>query len=245
VSFHPYLIGSRKFLGLTALVVALSLASMAGADEPVKKKGATPGYNDPSIGVFGAHRTPEGGSPVNRNAAPPAPSAAPAMPKVEAESPVISGPGTGPAPLPAAPRPDAQAEGVPVGQGAAPTNPHPQQVNSFLAGHPFVSGLIAGLIGTDLGAILYGGTMMGDENAALIGFLGRIGLVILVAVMSVRLIWGLIGGTRKDNDFRAPRSGPRQEPSFGRLDDAGDGRREPSLRAERPSYDNDRSRRRR
>ncbi len=234
---------SRHFSGLIALVVVLSLASVAGAAETAKKKGATPGYDDPSIGVLGAHRTPEGSAPVNRNAAPPPPSAAPALPKVEAESPVMPGPGSGPVPLPAAPRPEAQAVGAPVGQGAAPAASHPQQVNSFLAGHPFLSGLIAGLIGTDLGSILYGGTMMGDENAALIGFLGRIGLVILVAITAVRLIWGLIGGKSGGGD--AIPQGPRREPSFGRLDDAGDGRREPSLRAERPSYETDRSRRRR
>lgn len=234
--------GSRYFLGLAVLAAVLSLTSVSNAADTtttVKKKVTTPGYNDPSIGVLGAHHA-DGGTPVNRNAAPPAPSAAPALPKVDAEAPVISGPGTGPAPLVAAPRPDAQVEGGPDGQ-SGPVQAQPTQVNSFLAGHPFLSGLIAGLIGTDLGSILYGGTMMGDENAAMIGFLGRIVLVVLVAVLAVRLIWRLIGGARADNDFTAVPRGPRREPSFGRADDAGDGRREPSFRA----YEEDRPRRRR
>jgi hypothetical protein len=237
--------GSRHFLGLATLIVALSLVSAADAADAVKKKVTTPGYDDSSIGVLGAHHSPsEGGVPVNRNAAPPAPIAAPAMPQVEAESPVVPGPGSGPVPLPAAPRPDASIEGAPAGSSASAGVHPPQQVNTFLAAHPVISGLIAGLIGTDLGSILYGGTMMGDETAAMIGFFGRIALVVLVAVLTVRLLWSLIGGASDDQES-APR-GPRREPSFGRSEaDAGDGRREPILRAERPSYENDRSRRER
>ncbi len=215
-------------------VLSLASASVCFAADAVKKKPETPSYNDPSIGVFGAHRTPGGGTPASRNAVPPPPSAAPAQPKVEAESPIISGPGTSPAPLSAAPRPDAQVEGAPTGQ-AGPLRAQPQQVNSFLAGHPFISGLIAGLIGTDLGSIVYGGTMMGDENAALIGFIGRIVLVILVAVTAVRLVWRLVGGSR--NEALVVPQGPRREPSFARSShEIDEGRRESSLRADRPSY---------
>jgi hypothetical protein len=235
--------GSRFLLGLFVLVVALSFATAGIAADAVKKKVTTPGYNDPTIGVLGAGHGSSGGSaPVNRNAAPPAPIAAPALPKVEAESPVIPGPGNGPVALPAAPRPDAAVEGGPSVQ-SSPASVAPRQINSFLATHPVISGLIAGLIGTDLGAIVYGGTMMGDETAAMVGFLGRIGLVILLAVLAIRLIWGVIGGARDDDDF-TPR-GPRREPSFGRSEDAVDGRREPSLRGERLSFEDDRPRRRR
>lgn len=229
---------------MAALVVAVVMASAVDAAETAaKKKGFTPGYDDPSIGSFGAHHSPTGSAAVNRNAAPPAPSAAPALPKVEAEAPVMSGPGSGPVPLPAAPRPDASVEGGVVAGQSAPAGVRPPVVNSFLASHPVLSGLIAGLVGTDLGALLYGGPMMGDESAALVGFLGRIVLVVLVAILAVRLIWGLIGGARDDNDF-APR-GPRREPSFGRSEESGGGRREPSLRADRPSYNEERPRRRR
>ncbi|PKU24865.1 hypothetical protein [Telmatospirillum siberiense] len=238
--------GSRYIPGLTALIVVLSLVSAAAlAAEPAKKKAETPGYNDPSIGVLGAHRsTTEGGKPVNRNAAPPAPSAAPAVPKVEAEQPVVPGPGGGPVPLAAAPRPEAQVEGGAgaTGQSTSSARAQPQQVNTFLASHPFVSGLIAGLIGTDLGSVIYGGPMMGDESAAMIGFLCRVALVVLLAVLGVRVIWGLIGGSSRGVDDYAPQ-GPRREPSFRRSDDEDGVRREPSLRAERPSYDDRRRRR--
>lgn len=225
------------------LIAVLLLApALDAAETAVKKKPFVPGANDPTVGVLGAHH--DGAAPVNRNAAPPAPSAAPALPKVDAEAPVISGPGTGPVPLSAAPRPDARVEGAPTVNGeAVQTNAPPQQVNSFLASHPVLSGLIAGLIGTDLGSIVYGGPMMGDETAATIGFFGRIVLVVLLAILSVRLIWGLIGGSREDNDY-APR-GPRREPSFGHSEDSGGGRREPSFGGKRSSYDEERPRRRR
>jgi hypothetical protein len=233
--------GSRYVMGLAALIVAVSLSVSVEAADTVKKKVTTPGYDDSSIGVLGAHPpSSAGGAPVNRNAAPPAPIAAPAMPKVDAESPVMPGPGSGPVALPAAPRPDASVEGAPAG-ASGPANLPPTQVNTFLAGHPVLSGLIAGLIGTDLGSRLYGGTMMGDETAAMIGYLGRIGLIILVAVLAVRLLWGLIGSARDDNDF-LPR-GPRREPSFDSPKDADDGRREPFLRGKRHSYDVDPPRR--
>ena len=44
-----------------------------------------------------------------------------------------------------------------------------------------VSGLLAGLIGTGLGSVIYGGPMMGDETAAMVGCACRVGLVILLA----------------------------------------------------------------
>jgi hypothetical protein len=213
---------------LATLIVAASLGLAVDAAE--KKKVTTPGYDDPTIGVLGAHRSSDGAAPVNRNAAPPAPIAVPALPKVEAESPVIPGPGPGPAPLAAAPRPEASVEGAPVGV-PAPSAARSGPVNSVLAAHPVLSGLIAGLIGTDLGSLLYGGPMMGDEGAAMIGYLVRVGLLILLAVVAVKVIWGLIGGARDDDAF-APR-GPRREPSFEPSDDSGDGRREPFLGRER------------
>lgn len=236
--FHRFHKGSRLFAGVAAIILVLSLAANAGAADAKKSRDWTPGNNDPSVGKLGA---PSPGTAVNRNAAPPPPSAAPAVPKVDAEQPVIPSTG-GPVPLSAAPRPDAHVEGAPAGQsGTAQTPPaEPGQVNTFLASHPFVSGLLAGLIGTDLGSVIYGGPMMGDETAAMLGFICRIGLVVLVAILAVRLVWGLIGGSRGDDDY-TPR-GPRREPSFRRSGDEG-GRREPTLRAERPDYEDRRHRR--
>jgi len=193
-----------------------------------------PGYNDPSIGVLGANKTP-GAPPVNRNAAPPAPSAAPALPKVDAEAPTMSGLNSQTVVTGAAPRPEAQVEGgsgtsggdTTVVSAGMPGAAQPQQVNTFLATHLVISGLIAGLIGSDLGSILYGGPMMGDETAAVVGFILRIGLVLGIAVLTVRVIWGLIGGRRQDDYL--PAAGPRREPSFGRREDSFDGRREPTF----------------
>ncbi|MDR3439746.1 hypothetical protein [Telmatospirillum sp.] len=232
MSFHRY------HAGLIVLAVVLALASVANAaDDVKKKKGWTPGYNDPSIGTLGAPKT-EGGRPINRNAAPPAPSAAPAVPKVDAGAATISGPAS--VDFGAAPRPEAQVEGGSGNSSGADTQrstmfqssvAQPQQVNTFLANHLVISGLIAGLIGTDLGSIIYGGPMMGNETAAMVGFVTRVALVLLIAILSVRLIWGWIGGSSKENDY-LPAVGPRREPSFGRSKEVFEGRREPSF--ERP-----------
>jgi hypothetical protein len=209
------------------------LASSAfAADDAKKPKHWTPGYNDPSIGVLGANKTP-GAPPVNRNAAPPAPSAAPALPKVDAEAATMSGLNSQTVVTGAAPRPEAQVEGgsgtdTTAVRGSMPGAAQPPQVNTFLATHLVISGLIAGLIGSDLGSILYGGPMMGDETAAMMGFILRIGLVLGIAVLTVRVIWGLIGGGRRGDDY-LPAAGPRREPSFGRREDSFDGRREPTF----------------
>jgi hypothetical protein len=245
VSFHRYLLRSRTFLALAAVVAVMSLVPALDAAETVaKKKVTTPGYDDPSIGVLGAHHSAsDGATPVNRNAAPPAPIAAPALPKVDSEAPVISGPGSGPTSLTAVPRPEAHVEGTPTTNGqAVPVSAPAQQVNSFLASQPVISGLIAGLIGTDLGSILYGGSIMGDETAAMIGYLVRVVLIVLVAILAVRFIWGLIGGSR-DADDEFLQRGPRREPSFGRSEDSGDGRREPTFGGARSSYKEERPRR--
>lgn len=219
----------RHTLGLAVVFGGLLLAAgAAGADQP-KKTHFTPGYNDPTIGVLGAHKgqSEAAGGTIKPNAVPPAPVAAGPLPKVEAEQPVESGlPTTSPSM--AVPRPEARVDGATIGGMAAPAQP--QQVNTFLASHPVISGLVAGLIGTDLGSMLYGGPMMGDQTAASIGFIVRVGLVLLVALLVVRLAWGIIGGSG-DDDFGP--SDRRREPSLGRRGEAGGGRREPTLGRDR------------
>lgn len=249
----------NKIAGLSGFLAIFLLATaLQAADAPKKHdRNWTPGTDDPTVGQLGVHRggssTDNPGVKVNRNAAPPAPVAAPALPKVDAGQAVISGPpsvvvpsGQSPSQAPAAaPRPEAHVEGLPdspSGSAYAPMQPaQPQQVNTFLANHLVISGLLAGLIGSDLGSMIYGGPMMGDQTAALIGYICRVGLVILAAVLAVRLIWGLIGGRREDDDLGL--AGPaKREPSFSRpRGDAGDGRREPSLGGSDPA---DRPRRR-
>ncbi|MTJ83565.1 MAG: hypothetical protein F8N37_21470 [Telmatospirillum sp.] len=263
MSFH------RHRAGLLVLAFILAVTGAAHAADPVKKKPRdwTPGYDDPSIGSLGAPQKAPGAKPGNRNALPPAPVAAPALPKVDAGAASVSGlngavinPSGAPSPSPspsgvvnpdqAAPRPEVQGgglsngSGTPVLRGDMPQSSvlspgaaaQPQQVNTFLATHLVISGLIAGLIGTDLGSLLYGGPMMGDETAAMVGFIIRIALVILVAVLAVRLIWGLIGGSKEDADPYAVPAG-RREPSFERSEGEFEGRREPTLGGYRPGRD--------
>lgn len=245
----------RKIAGLSGFMAVFLLATALQAAEPPKKhdRNWTPGADDATVGALGAHRggssTDAPGTKVNRNAAPPAPIAAPALPKVDAGAPVISGPPTvvpsGQSPSPgavsqvpsqpgapaAAPRPEAHVEGLPGSpQAGASLQPaQPQQVNTFLANHLAISGFIAGLIGSDLGSRIYGGPMMGDETAALGGFICRVALVLLVAILAVRLIWALIGGRREADDFGLA-DPVKREPSFSRpRRDAGGGRREPSF----------------
>jgi hypothetical protein len=67
---------------------------------------------------------------------------------------------------------------------------------------------------------------MGDETAALVGFILRIVLVILLAAGAVRLVWGMIGGSSEDQSLPP---GPRREPTFGRREESFSGRREPTL----------------
>lgn len=215
----------RYSLGLAVVVGGLLLAiGSAGAD--TAKKHFTPGNNDPTVGVLGAHKgQSEAGGLVRPNAVPPAPIPAVPPPSVQAEQPVVGNSPTTPSSSLAAPRPDAHIEGS-TGDAYSQAPAHPAQVNTFLASHPFVSGVVAGLIGTDLGSVIYGGPMMGDENAAMIGFMIRVLLVVLLAVFAVRLVWRMVG--KADDDDLAPPDS-RREPSFGRQADFDGGRREPTF----------------
>ena len=219
---------TRNLVILSAVLLALAaMFDPAAADSP-KKKVPTPGWDDPTVGVLGAHRgSSDSGAPPTRHAVPatpPAPIAAPAVPTVEAE------PATVPS-LPAAPRPGVETQGSSVGASTAPATFTPAATpNVYLVNHPFVSGLIAGLVGTDLGAQLYGGPMSGDQDAVVVGYAARIGFILLCLLLGLRSILHRLD--RREAQDLAPLSG-RREPSFepkGRAD--GDGRREPTLRHE-------------
>ena len=106
--------------------------------------------------------------------------------------------------------------------GAPPTG--------FLPDHPLISGLLAGLIGSDLTRQLYGGPVMGDADAALAGFALRVVLILGLAWLLFRAIGNHVAGSDRKT---APR---RREPQFGSTRHAGEGRRDRSdLHAPLPS----------
>jgi predicted lipid-binding transport protein (Tim44 family) len=163
-------------------------------------------------------------------------------PQVEAEHPTLSTAPSGPSSLPAVPRPDAAAEGTPAGQ---PAYVPPQPATGFLPDHPFISGLVGGLLGTRLGSLLYGGQIMGDESAAMIGYVVRMGVIVLLTIAAVRFAWRLM---ERPADYGDGQPAIRREPFFGRrAEGAGggrklrreptfdDGRREPSLQPQEAS----------
>ena len=204
-------------------LIALTLAGTAAlADPPKKKPTYPPPEQSSTIGSLGQpHRDP--GAPALPRE-PAAPLAAPEIPKVEAEPPMPSA-----APSTAVIRPDIGDAAVNTGSTAgstpmmrAPMGPPP---TGFLPDHPFISGIVAGLVGSDLGAKLYGGPMMGDQNGVLVGYAGRVGVILLVAWMLFRLI------SRRASGIDEPGLPPpgRREPSFERRSDAGGPRREPTF----------------
>lgn len=212
-----------KFV-FASLLVTLALAGTAALADPPKKK---PNYPAPeqgnTIGTFGQHHTDPGGPP--KPSQPTAPVAAPEVQKVEAEP---------PAPLVAPGRFDVRPENDASGNSATtsltpmaavPMGPPP---TGFLPDHPFLSGIVAGAIGTSLGSMLYGGPMMGDNDGVMIGFGLRIAAILAFAWLVYRLI-----ASRASHVGESPLGNGagrgRREPSFGRGTDAGGGRREPTL----------------
>lgn len=198
------------------LVLALFSAGSSPvlAQDLAKKKSTVPPPEQSStVGVLGAHHD---SAPQSRGSATPPPAvAAPEIPKVEAEP---------PAPLAAAPRDYVQTD-QPSRVGAMiPIAPPP---TGFLVDHPMVSGLVAGLIGSDLGSKFYGGTMVGDKTAAGFGYALRVALILLFALFLFRLIGNL---AHRGGDLpRAPVKEKRREPSFEKSETPPDGRREPSF----------------
>jgi hypothetical protein len=220
-----------------AVAVAISLAAGSAAAETAKKPAPSMSFDNPTVGTLGGHRGPADGSvtPPAAKAHPSAPIPAVPTEKVDAGSAVMpSGPNNTVAPLQADPRPEARPEGPAVGVGmptpgtSAPVAQAP--ADGFLAQHQVISGLVAGLFGTGIGSLLYGGPMMGDETAAMIGYLIRAVVIIGLAFGIVKVLWSLMN--------RAGRSPERplevrREPSLGRSEpEFGGGRREPRLRRE-------------
>jgi len=213
----------RNKVTFSIALIALTLASTAALADPPKKK---PTYPPPeqsnTIGTLGQPRRDPGAAALPRE--PAAPLAAPEIPKVEAEPPMPSA-----APATAVIHPDIGDAAVNTGSvaGAAPMMRAPMgpPPTGFLPDHPFISGIVAGLIGSDLGAKLYGGPMMGDQNGVLVGYAGRVGAILLVAWMLFRLI------ARRASGIDEPGLPPpgRREPSFERRSDAGGPRREPTF----------------
>lgn len=212
-------------IALLALTLALA-GTAALADPPPKKK---PTYPPPeqsnTIGSLGQpHRDP--GAPVQPRE-PSMPVAAPETTKVEAEPPM---PSTAPEnyvvhpDIGAAPAGDtALSGGTMAPMMRAPMGPPP---TGFLPDHPFLSGVVAGMVGSDLGAKLYGGQMMGDQNGVIVGYVGRVGVILFLAWLVFRLI------SRKASGVAEPGLAPpgRREPSFDRRSDSiGGQRREPTF----------------
>jgi hypothetical protein len=207
------------------LLLSLTLAgAVFAADPPPKKKPTYPAPEQSNtIGSLGKPRDPNAPALPRESAAP---QAAPVVPKVEAEPPT---------PLTSPDRIEVHSEGgqMPGGTiGAAPMAarvPMGPPPTGFLPDHPFVSGIVAGLIGSDLGAKLYGGPMMGDQDGVMVGYAARVGVILLLAWM----IFRLIARRASDSGEEMPRaaSGGRREPSFNRGADAdaGRGRREPKF----------------
>jgi hypothetical protein len=169
--------------------------------------------------VLGAHHsaTPAG----KRSAEPPPPVAAPEIYKVEAEP---------PAPLPADPREVVQSDQPVVAGGGTLATPATQMpATGFLPDHPVVSGLVAGLIGSDLGSRLYGGAMSGDRTAAGIGFGLRVALILALAL----LLFRFIGRRASGGDARLVVPKTRRDPSFGKVEPMPEGRREPHFGKQR------------
>jgi hypothetical protein len=205
-----------KFLLSLALVTLTATAALA--DPPQKKPTYLPPEQSSTIGVLGGHHTDASGPAPSRE--PAAPAAAPEVPKVDAEP---------PAPLAAPERFEVHPEG---GQSAAGVGPAMMAVpkgpppSGFLPDHPFISGIVAGLIGGDLGSMLYGGPMMGDEDGVLIGYGLRVGVILLLAYLIFRAISQRASGVAEPA-IAPPR---RREPSFERNPDiGGGGRREPTF----------------
>ena len=216
--FFDVRIKVASFIALLALTVA---GTAALADPPKKKPTYPPPEQSSTIGTLGQpHRDPNAPAQPRE---PAAPSAAPEIPKVEAEPPMPSSapenyvvrPDIGPAPA---------GGGVSGGTAMAPMMRAPMgpPPTGFLPDHPFISGIVAGLIGSDLGARLYGGPMMGDQNGVLVGYGGRVGAILLLAWLVFHLIARRAGGVEE-----MPRG--RREPSFDRDADIGGGRREPNF----------------
>jgi hypothetical protein len=183
-----------------ACAVALLLATGGAAAETSKKKPAFQMDVNAGQGVFG--QTKPSSAPLPGPTMPSAPVAAPETPKVESES-------EPPTPLAAAPRYLVERQGGAGGDEPPGEAQAEAPATGYLPEHPYVSGLLAGLVGTKAGAWFYGGPMRGDQSAVVIGFGARLALFAALGWLVFRLIARRFDGPR-DNPF-APRH-ERREP---------------------------------
>lgn len=209
-----------KFVSSMLLLTLALAAGAALADPPKKKPTYPPPEQSSTVGTLGQHHTDPGGPP--KPSAPPPPVAAPVIPQVEAEPPSPTA-----APERIEVHPEGGASGASASNGApmvpVPMGPPP---TGFLPDHPFISGIVAGLVGTDIGSALYGGPMMGDNDGVMIGYALRVGVILALAWMVFRFVANRASGA---DDLPRGGSRGRREPSFDRRTDAGDGRREPTF----------------
>lgn len=232
-----------------ALAASMSLSALA-ADPPKRDRNWVPPQDDATVGALGGARKdqhPEVRG--NPNAAIPSV----VLPKVETNTqhqdvpnlsaapsslpaqanPSIAPAGSEAAPLDAAPRSSVQAQG-PGGYYAGSSNLSPSlplisPTNTFLAQHPFISGLVAGAVGTEIGSLFYGGAMTGDANAVMIGYIARMGLIVLIILMVMRTVWKSVANAAPVESPSRKRT--RREPGFGASNGRSNrqGRREPTL----------------
>jgi hypothetical protein len=209
-----------KFTFCIALL-ALTLAGTAAlADPPRKKPTYPPPEQSSTVGVLGQPHHDANAPALPRE--PAAPLAAPEVPKVEAEPPM---PSAAPENYVVHPEDGGGSADTSGGSGPMMRVPMGPPPTGFLPDHPFISGIVAGLVGTDLGSKLYGGPMMGDQDGVVIGYAVRFGAILLVAWLVFRMI------SRRASGINEPGLAPpgRREPTFGRGADAGAVRREPTF----------------
>jgi predicted lipid-binding transport protein (Tim44 family) len=127
----------------------------------------------PTLAEARAGRGSSLGSRGSRTYSQPAPPSGSSLPNLGAAQPIERS--VTPPPAQAQPqRPSAVGPQVPT--------PQPSAVQR----HPFVSGLLGGLVGAGLGSLLFGGHFFGEGSG---GFLGVV-VQLLLLLLAVRLAWG-------------------------------------------------------
>jgi hypothetical protein len=206
---------SRSPIVIVIALAALAALAATAAESPAKKPLFPPPEQSSTVGVLGAHRS--NGNGATPRGEPPPPVAAPEIPKVDAEAPVA---------LPASPRETVVGERPAVGAFPAPALSGPP--NQYLVGHPYVTGLLAGLVGSALGARIYGGAMMGDQNGVLLGYGLRVALILAAAGLLFRFVSHRAIGGHSAPVASLPAQ--RSDPMFGAAPETlPDGRREPTI----------------
>lgn len=232
------------------MALAASVSLSVQAADPKRDRNWVPPQDDATVGVLGGARKDQ---PPEVRGNPNAAIPSVVQPKVETSTqhqdipnlsaapsglptptnPTIAPAGSEAAPLDAAPRSSVQPQGPGGYYTGSPTLsaslPPISPTDTFLAQHPFISGLVAGAVGTEIGSLFYGGVMTGNSDAVMIGYVARMGLILLVILMVMRAVWKSVAN-------RAPVDPPsrqrtRREPGFGASNGRSnrEGRREPTL----------------